>query len=220
MTFTTINVLLNSPHARCLPSSRQAIESYSPPLPSSANLYKRDEKRKMMKHTIIGRSLTILFPSSSSTSIPQRTLPVSTSHIRSTPSHPPPARRPYLPTPRWLAVPFLVLVLIEWGWRESIKVFREKGENAKEPVPDSRPWRTWSVSPDRASNSLIVESWPPLFSHTCVSNGNQPKSQKKKKKETRRTRRVSCATGPLDPDHQPASTPTYSSVYSRSRLRR
>lgn len=144
-----------------------------------------------MKHTIIGRSLTILFPSSSSTSIPQRTLPVSTSHIRSTPSHPPPARRPYLPTPSWLAVPFslvVALVLIEWGWgwgwgwRESIKVFREKGENAKEPVPDSRPWRTWSVSPDRASNSLIVESWPPLFFRTRISNGNHPKDKKKKER--------------------------------------
>lgn len=115
-------------------------------------------------HTIIGRSLTIRFPSSSSTSIPQRTFPDSTSHMRSTPSHPPPARRPYLPTRKRVAAgsPGSVVVasVVE---RESMREPKENGENAKEPVPDSRPGRTWSVSPDRASNSLMVESCPPLF---------------------------------------------------------
>lgn len=126
----------------------------------------------------MGRSLTIRFPSSSSTSVPHKTRPVSTSHMRSTPSHPPPARRPYLPTPRRsavaAAVPFsAAVVAVVAGKREPTKLFKEKGENAKEPVPDSRPGRTWSVSPDRASNSLIVESWPPLFffAHTVSSLG-------------------------------------------------
>lgn len=54
-------------------------------------------------------------------------------------------------------------VVVGMGGRESMRDPKEKGENAKEPVPDSRPGRTWSVSPDRASNSLMVESCPPLF---------------------------------------------------------
>lgn len=168
----------------------------------------------------MGRSLTIRFPSSSSTSVPHKTRPVSTSHMRSTPSHPPPARRPYLPTPRRsavaAAVPFsaAVVVVVVVGKREPTKLFKEKGENAKEPVPDSRPGRTWSVSPDRASNSLIVESWPPLFfSHTWLARW----AQSTKEDATRLTQRVSSAPAL---HRQPASTRACSSVYSRSRLRR
>ena len=167
----------------------------------------------------MGRSLTIRFPSSSSTSVPHKTRPVSTSHMRSTPSHPPPARRPYLPTPRRsavaAAVPFSAAgVAVVVGKREPTKLFKEKGENAKEPVPDSRPGRTWSVSPDRASNSLIVESWPPLFfSHTRLARW----AQSTKEDATRLTQRVSSAPAL---HRQPASTRACSSVYSRSRLRR
>lgn len=57
----------------------------------------------------------------------------------------------------------LLVASVGMGRRESMRDPKEKGENAKEPVPDSRPGRTWSVSPDRASNSLMVESCPPLF---------------------------------------------------------
>lgn len=80
-----------------------------------------------------------------------------------------------MPTPRRVAVRVVaaaaavaagslgsVVVVVGTG-RESMRDPKEKGENAKEPVPDSRPGRTWSVSPDRASNSLMVESCPPLF---------------------------------------------------------
>lgn len=57
----------------------------------------------------------------------------------------------------------LLVASVGMGRRESMRDPKENGENAKEPVPDSRPGRTWSVSPDRASNSLMVESCPPLF---------------------------------------------------------
>lgn len=81
-----------------------------------------------------------------------------------------------MPTPRRVAdrvgvsasVPFSVVAAAAGSvgsvsGRESMRDPKENGENAKEPVPDSRPGRTWSVSPDRASNSLMVESCPPLF---------------------------------------------------------
>lgn len=80
-----------------------------------------------------------------------------------------------MPTPRRVAdrvgvsasVPFSVVAAAvaagSVSGRESMRDPKENGENAKEPVPDSRPGRTWSVSPDRASNSLMVESCPPLF---------------------------------------------------------
>lgn len=84
-----------------------------------------------------------------------------------------------MPTPRRVAdrvgvsasVPFSVAVAAavaagsvgSVSGRESMRDPKENGENAKEPVPDSRPGRTWSVSPDKASNSLMVESCPPLF---------------------------------------------------------
>lgn len=79
-----------------------------------------------------------------------------------------------MPTPRRVAdrvgvsasVPFSVVAVAAAGsvsGRESMRDPKENGENAKEPVPDSRPGRTWSVSPDKASNSLMVESCPPLF---------------------------------------------------------
>lgn len=81
-----------------------------------------------------------------------------------------------MPTPRRVAdrvgvsasVPFSVVASAAGSvgsvsGRESMRDPKENGENAKEPVPDSRPGRTWSVSPDKASNSLMVESCPPLF---------------------------------------------------------
>lgn len=48
-----------------------------------------------------------------------------------------------------------------------------RGEKAMQPVPASRPERTWRQSPVSALNSFTVESWPPLrvvYQHTQKDN--------------------------------------------------